>query len=59
MLAEQRGLEKGVARGRHEERLRIARALLDVIADDALIAEKTSLLPDQVQRLRAEKQVKA
>ncbi len=61
MLAEQRGVEKGreegleegLKKGRDEEKLRIARALLDMM-DDALIAEKTGLSPDSVRQLRNE-----
>lgn len=47
-LAEQRGMEKG----KQEERLRIAQALLDMTEDDALIAAKTGLPIASVQRLR-------
>jgi predicted transposase/invertase (TIGR01784 family) len=61
MLAEQKGMEKGVKkgleegikRGRDEEKLCIARALLDIM-DDALIAEKTGLSADRVRQLRSE-----
>jgi len=47
-LAEQRGVETG----KTEERRRIARALLDVINDDGLIAQKTDLSREEVQQLR-------
>lgn len=36
----------------HEERLRIARSLLDMISDDRLLAEKTGLRVEEVQQLR-------
>ena len=52
------GLEEGHKEGRQEgqrqERLRIARSLLDVIADDRLLAEKTGLSETEVRRLREE-----
>jgi predicted transposase/invertase (TIGR01784 family) len=52
------GLEEGQREGRQEgqreERLRIARSLLDVIADDRLLAEKTGLSEAEVQALRAQ-----
>jgi len=44
--------EEGREEGREEERRRIARALLDVIADDALIAQKTGLSVERVRALR-------
>ncbi|MFO1434391.1 MAG: Rpn family recombination-promoting nuclease/putative transposase [Candidatus Competibacteraceae bacterium] len=57
MLAEQRGMQKGreegIRTGRDEEKLRIARTLLDIM-DDALIAEKTGLPLDEVRQLRSE-----
>jgi len=51
-LAEQRGMKKGAETGRAEERKRIAQALLDVMADDALIAQTTGLSIDEVRALR-------
>ncbi len=39
-------------KGKQEERLRIAQALLDMTEDDALIAAKTGLPIDSVRRLR-------
>ncbi len=53
-LAEQRGVERGRREGQREERLRIARALLDVVADAGVIAEKTGLSRNEVERLRHE-----
>jgi predicted transposase YdaD len=49
------GRQEGRQEGRRQERLRIARSLLDVIADDRLLAEKTGLSEAEVQRLREEK----
>ncbi|MFO1424000.1 MAG: Rpn family recombination-promoting nuclease/putative transposase [Candidatus Competibacteraceae bacterium] len=50
------GLEEGRQEGRQEgqraERLRIAQNLLDVIADDRLLAEKTDLSEAEVRELR-------
>lgn len=48
------GLEEGRQEGQREERLRIARSLLDVIADGQLLAEKTGLSEAEVQALRAQ-----
>ena len=45
---------EGLEEGQREERLRIARSLLDVIADDRLLAEKTGLSEAEVQALRAQ-----
>ncbi|MFZ1641871.1 MAG: hypothetical protein WAV07_10680 [Candidatus Contendobacter sp.] len=45
------GLEEGREEGQREERLRIARSLLDVMADDRLLAEKTGLRGVFVQPL--------
>ena len=45
---------EGLEEGRQEERFRIARSLLDVIADDRLLAEKTGLSEAEVQALRAQ-----
>ena len=53
---EQRGLQQGLQQGREkgqrEERVRIARSLLDLIADDRLLAEKTGLSEAEVRALR-------
>ena len=43
---------EGLEEGQREERLRIARSLLDVIADDRLLAEKTGLSEAEVRGLR-------
>jgi predicted transposase YdaD len=52
------GLEEGQKEGRQEgqrqERLRIARSLLDVIADDRLLAERIGLSEAEVRELRQE-----
>ena len=52
----QQGMEKGQEQGREqgqrEEKLRIAQALLDLIADDAVIADKAGLSIALVQQLR-------
>ena len=48
------GREEGREEGQREERLRIARGLLDLIADDRLIAERTGLTPEQVAALRGD-----
>jgi predicted transposase YdaD len=47
------GLEEGQKEGQRQERLRIARSLLDVILDDRLLAEKTGLSEAEVRALRA------
>jgi predicted transposase/invertase (TIGR01784 family) len=49
------GREEGREEGQRQERLRIARSLLDVIADDRLLAEKTGLSEAEVRELRQEK----
>lgn len=53
------GLEEGQKEGRQEgqrqERLRIARSLLDVIADDRLLAERIGLSEAEVRGLLEEK----
>ena len=46
------GREEGREEGQRQERLRIARSLLDVIADDKLLAEKTGLSEVDIQGLR-------
>ncbi|MEI6415400.1 MAG: ISNCY family transposase, partial [Pseudomonadota bacterium] len=48
----QEGRQKGQEEGQQQERLRIARSLLDVIADDRLLAAKTGLSEDEVRELR-------
>ncbi len=53
-LKEARFYRQGFAEGQREERLRIVRSLLDVIADDRLLAEKTGLSEAEVQTLRAQ-----
>jgi predicted transposase/invertase (TIGR01784 family) len=49
------GRQEGQQEGQRQERLRIARSLLDVIADDRLLAEKTGLSVAEVRGLREEK----
>jgi len=51
-LAEKKADKKGEERGRQAERKRIATALLDIIEDDAIIAEKTGLTTAEVKQLR-------
>ncbi len=46
------GREEGREEGQRQERLRIARSLLDVMADDRLLAEKTGLSVAEVRELR-------
>ncbi|MEA1050901.1 Rpn family recombination-promoting nuclease/putative transposase [Lamprobacter modestohalophilus] len=46
------GHKLGLDEGRRAERERIARSLLDVITDDVILAEKTGLSLDDIQRLR-------
>ena len=48
------GRQEGRQEGQREERLRIARSLLDVIANDRLLAEKTGLSEAEVRGLRQE-----
>lgn len=43
---------EGLEEGQREERLRIARGLLDVIADDRLLAERIGLSEAEVRGLR-------
>jgi predicted transposase YdaD len=53
-LKETRFYQEVFAEGQREERLRIAQSLLDVIANDRLLAEKTGLSEAEVQALRAQ-----
>ena len=46
---------EGLEEGQREERLRIARSLLDVITDDRLLAERIGLSEAEVRGLRGEK----
>lgn len=46
---------EGLEEGQREERLHIARSLLDVIADDRLLAEQIGLSEAEVRGLREEK----
>jgi predicted transposase/invertase (TIGR01784 family) len=46
------GLTQGLEKGREEERRRIARAMLDLVADDAVIARATGLSVEDVRGLR-------
>jgi predicted transposase/invertase (TIGR01784 family) len=48
------GRQEGRQEGQRQERLRIARSLLDVIADDRLLAERIGLSEEEVRRLREE-----
>ncbi|MBL8252965.1 MAG: Rpn family recombination-promoting nuclease/putative transposase [Candidatus Competibacter sp.] len=48
------GRQEGRQEGQRQERLRIARSLLEVIADDRLLAEKTGLSEAEVRGLREE-----
>ena len=50
---EQRGLRQDREEDQRRERLRIARSLLDVIADDRLLAERIGLSEAEVRGLRA------
>ena len=45
------GEAKGEAKGKAEERLKIAKSLLDILDDDT-IAAKTGLQPDEINKLR-------
>jgi predicted transposase/invertase (TIGR01784 family) len=57
-IGEQRGLVKGraegKAEGKAEAKLEIARNMLPLVADDAVIAAATGVAVDQVRALRAE-----
>jgi predicted transposase/invertase (TIGR01784 family) len=48
------GRQEGRQEGQRQERLRIARSLLDVIADNRLLAERIGLSEEEVRRLREE-----
>ena len=50
-IGEERGREKGIKEGIEEGKLRVAVNLLDIL-DDATIAEKTGLSPEEVGKLR-------
>ena len=45
------GIERGKVEGRLEGKLEVARALLDVL-DDEIIAQKTALPIEEIQKLR-------
>ncbi len=49
---EQRGLRQDRQEDQRQERLRIARSLLEVIADDRLLAERIGLSVEEVRGLR-------
>ena len=51
---EKRGEKRGEQRGRIQEKIEIARALLDIL-DDEMIATKTGLELQEVKKLRSEK----
>ena len=48
--------KRGEQRGRIQEKIEIARALLDIL-DDEMIAAKTGLELQEVKRLRSEKEL--
>lgn len=48
-----KGIQEGLEKGQQQERLRIARSLLDVIADDKLLADKTGLSAVEIRELRS------
>lgn len=50
--ARQEGIKEGIQEGQQQERLRIARSLLDLVNDDLVLAEKTGLSVAGVQQLR-------
>lgn len=50
----QEGLGQGMEQGKREAQKAIARALLDLIADDALLAERTGLPLAEVEAMRRE-----
>jgi len=50
------GREEGREEGQQQERLRIARSLLDLIADDEVLAQKTGLSAGEVRVLREGRQ---
>jgi len=52
LAGRQEGLEEGLQKGQQQERIRTAQSLLDLIADDQLLAEKTGLSEDEVRELR-------
>lgn len=52
-MARSKGL-RGQKKSQRQERLRIARSLLDVIADDRLLAERIGLSEAEVRVLREE-----
>jgi len=49
--AEAKGIEKGLAKGKKEEKIAIAKKLLDIL-DDETISLKTGLTKDEVKELR-------
>lgn len=51
---EERGEKRGEERGRAQERLRIARAMLPLVADDGVVARSTGLCEEEVAQLRGE-----
>ncbi len=51
-LGREEGHKFGLDEGRRMERERIARSLLDVFTDDVILAEKTGLSVEDIQRLR-------
>ena len=52
--AEKRGMEKGIEKGKREEKKEIAMNLLDIL-DDETIALKTGLSIDEIRKLRRKK----
>lgn len=49
------GVAEGREEGQRQERLRIARGLLERVEDDRLLAEKTGLREAEIARLRGER----
>jgi len=52
LAGRQEGLEEGLQKGQQQERIRIAQSLLELIADDRILAEKTGLSEGEVRELR-------
>ena len=51
---QQEGRQEGLQEGRREAQRAIARSLLDVISDDALLAERTGVPLEEVAAMRRE-----
>ncbi|MFM8330127.1 MAG: hypothetical protein ACKN9T_00375 [Candidatus Methylumidiphilus sp.] len=50
----QKGMQQGMRKGQREAQRAIARALLDIIADDALLAERTGVPVAEIAAMRRE-----